>query len=691
MEFYEIVKSIGSGSFGQVYLARNKREDRLYVIKRIKIRDMTQKDRENTENEVRLLQKLRHPNIVAYKDSYLDREQYLNIVMIHCEGGDIYQKIRNKKSFPESQILDWFAQMTLALCYLHEQKILHRDLKTQNVFLKNGRVRLGDFGIAKVLDSTRDLANTCIGTPYYMSPELFKYKPYSYKSDVWALGCCLYEMCNLRHAFDAQSMNGLALKILKGSYPSISQSYSKGLRELINKMLNVNPKARPTIQEIVHKPIIKLRIIYYMLEVLSEPSSADLDDMYVDTLYEQAQQIGVLPLIQHYQKQMAEGSTISDIKNELEKGGKAEQRMLIQIQEQEALKLKQLRKEQFEKKKLEEEIKRLEQKQQSKSLTKNNDSHLNSKGGTENFPIKSESIQKTEVQTKTDYQSITQRKVSLERERRPNDLRQKQKERSLSLEKDRLRDDSNLSAKDKVIQKKQKREEEKILQGEKERQLIYRESFQNRKLAQERKQAQYRQSKGSSLKAQDEYDLSDDSEGVNAIQEIENEDEYEEDVDVDQKLDLIKTKLKEKTVKISQINQSLHQNRQVQNMQIKALETGQAIPQVEEEFDNEEVDDEEHDNEDDLLQEDIKSSHQITSRIQDRIKLLKHRCEGGLGSNLADKALALIRTKCTYFVKLESSNQELRKQLIVLLGEENIGYWQLFDQILYMEDLIAKY
>lgn len=152
---------------------------------------------------------------MAYKDSFMDREQHLNIVMIHCEGGDIYQKIRVKKPFPESQILDWFSQMSLAMFYLHEQKILHRDLKTQNVFLKNSRVRLGDFGIAKVLDSTRDLANTCIGTPYYMSPELFKYKPYSYKSDIWSMGCCLYEMCNLRHAFDAQSINGLAIKILK--------------------------------------------------------------------------------------------------------------------------------------------------------------------------------------------------------------------------------------------------------------------------------------------------------------------------------------------------------------------------------------------------------------------------------------------------------------------------------------------
>lgn len=100
MEIYETVKSIGSGSFGQVYLSRNKREDKQYVIKRIKTRDISQKDRENIENEVthliqvRVLQKLRHANIVAYKDSFMDREHYLNIVMIHCEGGDMYNKIK---------------------------------------------------------------------------------------------------------------------------------------------------------------------------------------------------------------------------------------------------------------------------------------------------------------------------------------------------------------------------------------------------------------------------------------------------------------------------------------------------------------------------------------------------------------------------------------------------------------------
>ena len=107
---------------------------------------MSQKDLENTENEVRLLQKIRHTNIVAYKDSYVDREQFLNIVMVYCDGGDIYSKIKANsskgKNFPEQQIVDWLAQMALALLYLHERKILHRDMKTQNIFLKNGKVSL---------------------------------------------------------------------------------------------------------------------------------------------------------------------------------------------------------------------------------------------------------------------------------------------------------------------------------------------------------------------------------------------------------------------------------------------------------------------------------------------------------------------------------------------------------------------
>ena len=141
MENYEAGPSIGGGSFGQVYLAKNKSESKDYVIKKIKTRDISDKDQENIENEVGLLKKLTHPNIVSYKESFMDAENYLCIVMGYCDGGDMYNKIRANKGqyFSETHVLDWLAQLALALHYLHEKKILHRDLKTQNIFIKNGR------------------------------------------------------------------------------------------------------------------------------------------------------------------------------------------------------------------------------------------------------------------------------------------------------------------------------------------------------------------------------------------------------------------------------------------------------------------------------------------------------------------------------------------------------------------------
>jgi non-specific serine/threonine protein kinase/NIMA (never in mitosis gene a)-related kinase len=130
-----------------------------------------------------------------------------------------------------------------------------------------------------------------------MSPELFKNKPYSYKSDVWALGCVMYEMCNLRHAFDAQSINGLAVKILKGSYPPINTIYSKPLRDLITKMLQVKPSMRPTIIDILNKSFVRKRVASYIQESLTganQPTSElDLDEMNYDSLREQQEKLGL--------------------------------------------------------------------------------------------------------------------------------------------------------------------------------------------------------------------------------------------------------------------------------------------------------------------------------------------------------------------------------------------------------------
>lgn len=130
------------------------------------------------------MQEFKHINIVSYRDSFIDKEDCLNIVMQYCEGGDVSQIIEHSKGskIDEKQILNWAVQIAFAIFYMHDKRILHRDLKTPNIFLSNGIVKLGDFGISKVLDESVDLASTSIGTPYYMSPEQYKYKPYSYKS-----------------------------------------------------------------------------------------------------------------------------------------------------------------------------------------------------------------------------------------------------------------------------------------------------------------------------------------------------------------------------------------------------------------------------------------------------------------------------------------------------------------------------
>ncbi len=121
--------------------------------------------------------------------------------------------------------MNWFIQMALGLSYLHGRKILHRDIKTNNIFLTASRVvKIGDFGVSKELTSTGEMADTVIGTPCYMSPEILSDQKYDAKSDVWALGCVLYELCTLKHAFDVRNGSVYALfrKICQGDFEDIN-------------------------------------------------------------------------------------------------------------------------------------------------------------------------------------------------------------------------------------------------------------------------------------------------------------------------------------------------------------------------------------------------------------------------------------------------------------------------------------
>ena len=218
---YQFLRQIGKGSYGEVWLVvplrpslAAKSSSKQYVLKRLDLRqsqESPQNDIEVAEREAKLLSTLKHPNIVAYTESFRSSDGFLNIVMAYCEGGDLYTKLKerkaNKDPLPENQIVEWFIQICMALQvietpfdalslpliffyqYMHEKSILHRDLKTQNIFLtKNEIVKVGDLGIARVLDSG-NLATTMIGTPYYMSPEIFSHRPYGQKVVIVASVC----------------------------------------------------------------------------------------------------------------------------------------------------------------------------------------------------------------------------------------------------------------------------------------------------------------------------------------------------------------------------------------------------------------------------------------------------------------------------------------------------------------------
>jgi NIMA (never in mitosis gene a)-related kinase len=198
---------------------------------------------------------------VSYKHSFIEKG-ILIIIMEFCEHGDLAYHVRKKKQkderFSETEIMNWFVQLCLSLEYVHSRKILHRDLKTSNIFLtKDNTVKLGDFGISKVLECTQDHAMTVQGTPYYMSPEVCQNKPYTYQSDIWALGCILYELCNLKHAFHAENLLGLVFKIVQDKQEPVDGDYSDELKEIIDMLLTKDEKARPRVIDIINRPFVK--------------------------------------------------------------------------------------------------------------------------------------------------------------------------------------------------------------------------------------------------------------------------------------------------------------------------------------------------------------------------------------------------------------------------------------------------
>ena len=256
---YKIIERIGFGAHGLVYKTIKKENNKIFVIKQIPL--FKKNINKEAKNEALILKKLDCKYIVKYYESF-EENNYFNIVMEYCEKGDLssllYKLKKNNKFLKENQIWSFFIQICIGLSYIHYKKILHRDLKTQNIFLtKNLNIKIGDLGIAKILQENNH-ANTLIGTPFYLSPEICEEKPYNEKSDVWALGCILYELITFKHPYNASNQAALLLKIINENYENFSNNIkiSDNLKNIVHLLLEKNYIKRPSMIELINNKII---------------------------------------------------------------------------------------------------------------------------------------------------------------------------------------------------------------------------------------------------------------------------------------------------------------------------------------------------------------------------------------------------------------------------------------------------
>ena len=226
------------------------------------MRHMSHEERAEAVNEIRLQASVRHPNVTSYREAFLDGQR-LCIVMEYAPYGDLQRCIRkrdaHRKPFPEDLIWSYFIQVCMGIRELHRRNIIHRDIKAANILRTSPMiVKVGDLGIAKLLKGA--MARTQIGTPHYMPPEVWKSRPYSFSSDSWSLGCLLYELITLKVPFEARSLAELRFKVIRGKYNSMPRHYSKDLGKMVEMLLKVDPKQRPSMDQILTHPKVQERM-----------------------------------------------------------------------------------------------------------------------------------------------------------------------------------------------------------------------------------------------------------------------------------------------------------------------------------------------------------------------------------------------------------------------------------------------
>ena len=266
LDDFSIEKIIGKGSFGSVFLVKRKKDQKLYALKSVFLEKLNKKEQENSVNEVRLLASVFHPNVISYKEAFFDeKNNSLNIIMEYANNGDLQTEISKKKKgsekFNEEIIWLYSIQMIEGLKALHDKKIMHRDLKSANIFLSKNKLecKLGDMNVSKVIKEK--VLRTQTGTPYYASPEVWRDEPYSYKSDLWSIGCVIYEMCALEPPFNGKDLDELFENICLGKIKRINNCYSDDLWNMILMLLQNDVEKRVNCEQFLESDLVKKKII----------------------------------------------------------------------------------------------------------------------------------------------------------------------------------------------------------------------------------------------------------------------------------------------------------------------------------------------------------------------------------------------------------------------------------------------
>eukprot|EP00930_Biecheleria_cincta_P015044 TRINITY_DN12680_c0_g2_i1.p1 TRINITY_DN12680_c0_g2~~TRINITY_DN12680_c0_g2_i1.p1 ORF type:complete len:912 (-),score=148.71 TRINITY_DN12680_c0_g2_i1:42-2723(-) len=259
---YSSLRVLGRGSFGVAMLVRDA-DGNERVVKGVDLSQRSEKHRLAAAGEAEVMQRLRHPYIVRFRESFME-EDTLAIVMDFAGAGDLRQQVRTAKLaetiLPENSLIRWITQALLGVRYMHNLNILHRDLKSENLFLETmGHLRIGDFGISCIVSNPEKpfVEKKLVGTPYYLAPEICSLAIYSGSSDIWAVGCVLFELAALTVPFTGNSLSELMTEIKSKTAPPLPEHYSSELAALCRALLNSSRFRRPSASSVLQRGILR--------------------------------------------------------------------------------------------------------------------------------------------------------------------------------------------------------------------------------------------------------------------------------------------------------------------------------------------------------------------------------------------------------------------------------------------------